>query len=510
VIVLDSGSLKAFSTQGKPLWDYFSRGRLSPFLTRSPEGHCYIARTNGTFIAVNRLGRELWRADLRAPLSGPPVCGWDGRLFVPAGDSVICLTAAGRQLWRRNLGSPMIIPPVPDPDGGIVTALAGGMLLRLGPFGEAQTLYLSAGPRAIAPLGFPGAGGRVLIAYPNGGMELADFRSADFNRGPQPLPRLEGRPLAAAGWGLKAALFLDTGQILGLDGLTGEGLWSARTGIRAGEGQPALIYDERGICLLSRSAAAGFSGEGEALWTLDLEGTSVLPGLGDDGVVYSGGTDWILSAFKPDDRVLRLPQPLSPPEGNYGCGAPPPSSWTGNPMRWEEFVLEEQLRIIRGEMIQGRTGDREIEYAAFLMEIINAGLDPESIRPRPRVHISHRVQSLRLLGLIGSRDTIPFLVRIFTEEREPAVRAAAASAIGLIGQDNGGAAIRAFYNTVSRGNLPEDQVLLALASAAGALSRFSGPPLSGEGIGVLSALNSPLCSNMVRSLARRELESLYK
>jgi outer membrane protein assembly factor BamB len=506
VIVLDSGSLKAFSTQGMPLWDYYSRGRLSPFLTRSPEGHSYIARTNGTFIAVNRVGRELWRRDLRVPLSGPPVRGWDGRLFVPAGDSVFCFTAAGRQLWRRNLDSPMTIPPVLDPDGGIVTALASGVLLRLGPFGESQTLYLSAAPAAIAPLGSPGMGGRVLIAYRNGGMELADFRSADFNRGPQPLPRLEGRPLAAAGWDLRAAVLTDRGQLLGLDCLTRELIWSAD--IRAGEEQPALIYNERGIYVLSRSGAAGFTGEGEPLWRQDLEGTSVIPGLGDDGILYSGGTDWILNAFKPEEQVRRFPPAI--PEGNYGCGAPPPSSWAKNPMRWEEAVLEERLRVINREISRGRTGDQEMEYTAFLMETINAGRDPESIRPRPLVHISRRVRSLQILALIGSRDTVPFLVRIFQEEKEPAVRAAAAAAIGAIGQDNGGMALRAFSNAVSRGNLPEDQVLMAVASAAGALSRFSGPPLSGEGIGVLSALNSPLCSNQVRSLARKELESLSK
>jgi outer membrane protein assembly factor BamB len=515
-VILDSGNLKAFSTGGRPLWTYYSQGRLSPFLTRSPEGHSYIARTGGTLIAVNRVGRELWRNELGAPLSGPPVCGWDGRLFVPAEKSVSCFTAAGRRLWRWPLGSPIVIPPVLDQDGGIITVLESAILLRFSPFGELRTLYLSAVPRAVVPLGFPGNGGRVLIIYDNGGMEFADFRSADFNRGPRPLPPLEGRPLAAAGRGLEAAIILDTGRLLCVRGQSGEEIWSRalRAGeTAAGEEGPALIYDERGIYVLSKSWAAGFTGDGEGLWRRDLGGAGGVPGFGDDGVLYSGGTDWILNAFRMEDRVRRLPLSMygPPPEGNYGGGKPPPSSWTGNPLRWEEDLLEGRLRRIRGDIAQGRVGDREIEYTAFLMETLAAGGDPGSPRAGPLVRLSHRVRALQLLALMGSRDTVPFLARIFEKDREPAVKAAAALAIGAIGQDNEGEALRVFSGAVSRPASPEeDQVLMALASAAGAISRFSGPPLSEGGIRVLSALNSPGRSNRVRSLARRELEGLGK
>jgi outer membrane protein assembly factor BamB len=511
--VLDSGSLKTVSAQGRPLWTYASQGRLTPFLTRSPEGHCYIGRTNGEFIAVNRVGRELWRGNLRAPLSGPAVLGWDGRLFVPGGTWIHCFTAAGRLLWRRQLGLPPVIPPVPDQDGGVILVLANAAALRLGPFGEAQSLYLSALPRAVVPLGSPGNGGRLLILYENGGMELADFRSADFSRGPRPLPRLEERPLAAAGWGLDAAVLLESGRILALKGLTGEPLWSADSLVAVpgrNEPHPALVWDERGIYAFSAAGASGFTRAGGLLWHLDLQDTSSLPGFGDDGILYSGGADWILNAYKLEERVRRLPYAMygPAPEGNYGAGSPPPSSWTGNPMRWEESVLEEQLRTIRGDLLQGRVGERELEYTAFLMETIGAGGDPESSRRRPLVQISHRVRSLELLALMGSRDTVPFLARIFRDDPEPAVRTAAALAIGAIGQDKQGAALDAFAGAVF--SLREEQVMTAVAFAAGALGRFSGPPLNGTGIQILSVLSGPDRPNQVRALAKRELESLIK
>jgi outer membrane protein assembly factor BamB len=82
VAVTDGGNLKSFSSQGTPLWDYYARGRLTPFVSRSREGTSYICRTNGLFIAVNRTGRELWRLDLKSPIVCPVLIGWDGRLFI--------------------------------------------------------------------------------------------------------------------------------------------------------------------------------------------------------------------------------------------------------------------------------------------------------------------------------------------------------------------------------------------------------------------------------------------
>jgi outer membrane protein assembly factor BamB len=515
---MDSGSVKSFSAQGTLLWTFQARGRLSPHVTRSPEGIIYIARTNGIFIALNRAGRELWRINLADPLSGPAVQGWDGRLFIPAGDRIYCLTASGHLLWQRNLGAGIALTPAPDHDGGVMMGLESGVLLRLGPFGEAQTLYLSAVPRAIVPMGPTGEGGRVLIVYPNGGMEGIDFRSADFNRGPQPLPRIEGRPLAAAGWGLRAAVMLEGGRLLGLNGLTGETRWSAEARFPRGTGRqgetegPDLLYDERGVYALSRSGASGFDEEGGLIWRLDLQGTASVPSFGDDGILYSGGEDWILYAFRLEDRVRQVPTSLYGPEpgGTYGTGAPPPSSWTNNPMRWEEISLENQLGAIRRDIAGGRVGERELEYLAYLMETAGAGRDPETFRYRPMVHINHRVRALQLLALIGSRETIPFLTRIFREDRDPAVRAAAANAIGAIGADRDGIALRVFGDAVFSPSLRDEQVMAAVTRATGTLSRFSGPPFSEAGIRILVSLNAPNRPNMVRALAKQELESLGK
>jgi outer membrane protein assembly factor BamB len=441
------------------------------------------------------------------------VFGWDGRIFVPAGNRIFCLTISGRLLWQRNLGTGIALMPVLDHDGGIMLVLADATLLRIGPYGQTLSLYLSALPRVILPLGPGGEGGRVLIFYPNGGVEFADFRSPDFNRGPLPLPRLEGSPLAAASRGLRAALMLEGGRLLGLNGLSGETLWSADSHIRPGTGEkPALLYDERGVYALSGSGASGFTEDGRLIWHLDLRGTASTPSFGDDGVLYSGGADWIFYAFKLEDRVRHLPQSVfgPRPEGDYGIGTPPPSSWTNNPMRWEETLLESQLTTIRRDLAEGQVGIRELEYIAYLMEIAGAGQDPDSSHYSPLAPVRQRVDSLELLALIGSRELVPFLARIFREDPDPVVKNAAAHAIGAIGADYEGVALSAFFDQVFSVNFREEQVMLAVASATGALCRYSGPPLSDLGIRILSNLNLPNRPNYVRNLAKRELETLGK
>jgi outer membrane protein assembly factor BamB len=51
VVVLDGGHIKAYTLDGKALWDYYAKGKLAPYVSRSREGTCYIYRTDGTLIA---------------------------------------------------------------------------------------------------------------------------------------------------------------------------------------------------------------------------------------------------------------------------------------------------------------------------------------------------------------------------------------------------------------------------------------------------------------------------
>jgi outer membrane protein assembly factor BamB len=514
VMVCEGGMLKAFSWQGQPLWTYTTRGRFAPFVTRSREGTSYVSRTNGALIAVNRTGRELWQLSLGENLSWPVLSGWDGRIFVFTGKRIACYTAAGRLLWRRTLESPPALEPVLDQRGGFITVLENGDLLRADPFGAFSFRRLTAIPAAI--LSLRPSGGRepsIFIAYANGSLELAAENS-------QPAPKvletvLPGRPLAAAAREGHIALTLEDGRLILIEGSGGKILWTGRSHITAGEisgraGEIAMIYDERGIYVLTKNGAAGFAEDGRRFWVIRVNGSPALPAFSDEGVLYSGGGDWILYAYRPEERVRSQRQSLygPAPEGSYGLGNPPPSSQADYPFRFDEDELNRRMDRIREDIELGRVGENERDHVAWLMEV--AGSLPNPVPSgSPAVQVRHRAEAARLLAFLGSRETIPFLANLFNRDPDPSVKAAAAEAIGRIGVDPEGRAIRAFTNAVfPPAPIGDSQVLSAIAAATGALCRFSGPPLSEAGIHILSALGADSRPPAVKAQARKELESL--
>jgi outer membrane protein assembly factor BamB len=508
VVALDSGSIKAYSSGGRPLWAYNAGGRISPHVSRSREGTCYLSRTSGVFIAVNRAGRELWRRSPGAPLSGPAVPGWDGRIFVPTGKRLSCYTNSGNLLWRKEFDSPMALQPRPGMRGGILTVLESGELLFVDPFGRIAGYRLSAVPRAVVPVG--GAGGdRALALYPSGAAELIDPENP--GRRPYVLPRLPAPPLAAESRGNQAAVLMEDGGVILVSGEDGSFLWTGESHTGGAGTQAAMIFDERGVYVLSRQGAAGFTADGRRLWFIRLDGAASIPAFGDDGILYSGGGDWILYAYKLEDRVRQRKQSLfgPAPEGSYGTGNPPPSPWADFYYRFDEKELDTQLDLVEKAIREGQVGEEELAFTAYLMEAAGAGAENPQGSPRSPVQVRHRVRALRLLSLIGSGETVPFLSRLFSRDGEPLIRAAAAEAIGGIGLDPDGLALRSFMNSlVSPSSSRDEQVQLAIAAAAGALCRFSGPPLSDTGIKILNLLTVDSRPGLVRQRAWRELASL--
>ncbi len=522
-VLSEDGVLRCFGTDGKELWTADIRGRPTPHLTRSREGTSYLGLRNGTLLAVNRSGRELWRTVLGTPLSAGLVLGWDGRIFVSEAGALSCYTAAGFRLWRRDLGAPFAVPPVADGAGGLLAALDGGTLLRIDPYGRVRREALSAEAAALAPVrpaalreppspvgvgsaaGPPEGGGPpAAVFYRDGRAEIRDGGGTAAS-----LPPLPGRPVAAAGRGSRAAVLLQDGTVALASAETGDYLWVGTAAAADGGGR--LLYDERGIYALSSTGAAGFAEDGRRLWLLGLRGSAGLPAFGDEGILYSGGADWILYAYRLEGRVLRAePSPFGPePEGRYG--PPAPSPWADDPFGHEEAAVDRVLDEIAAAVRAWNIGEREEDYLAYLMEIAGKGVPRTALRPGtpPIVSPERRVRALTLLSIIGSRETVPFLAELFRRDAETAVAAAAAEALGRIGVDGEGQAMAAFAAAVLPPRAVRDErVLVSVAGAVGALCRFSGPPLSDAGVRLLVALSSDDRPPAVRSRAREELATL--
>ena len=506
VVALDGGNIRAYSTAGKPMWSFTARGKISPYVTRSREGTSYLSRTNGIFIAVNRAGRELWRYTLDDPLCARVITGWDGRLFVPTEKKLYCFTASGTLLWSKILESPISIAPKLDKSGNIFLALKNGEILKIDPFCNTQVWRTSETPAVIISIDQK----RILAFYKDGTMEEIGasqdwFISAQSGVQPLVLPRLQASPLAAVCRGDYIAVTMSDGRITVLSIEEKKIVWTGDTHIRetaksgvVPETEAEMLYDERGIYVLSKNGASCFSSEGKRFWFTYLKNAASVPAFGDDGVLYSGGKDWILYAYKIEDRVLpeknALFGPL--PEGSYGMGRP-------HTFETSEIPLNEQERKIKLETIgkavkEGKIGTNEPEWTGFLLNVSAGTEEP----------IQFRIAAINLLGKIGSHETVPWLVNIFQKSGEPTIKSTAIKAIGDIGVDPHGFAIRTFLHSINQNNIKDDQVLSAIAAATGSLCRFSGPPLSETGIKILNLLAAGSQPPATRRQAGRELASM--
>jgi len=530
LVVTDGGNLKSFSWQGTPLWDFYARGRLTPHVSRSREGTSYVCRTNGVLIAVNRSGRELWALSLKSPLVSPVLTGWDGRLFVFTAGEITCLTASGYTLWSKVLEKKIIHTPINDALGGFIILLEDGEVRRYSQYGNVFSYKSTRGvPNALASLEIDDSQLTILLLHENN-LELVSVSENSFLQGTHISLRgildLPSPPVSAIGRKGEAAVLLNDGRVALISLKKLDIIWVAVSHASAGElrdsitrngttgsTEPSaeLLFDERGIFLVTKSGATGFTSDGRRLWTIRLRGTSSLPSFGDDGILYSGGTDWVLYAYRLEDRVRAKKRLLygEAQEGSYGLGNPGPSSMAGYYFRFSETEMNARLNEIRNAIKEGNVGANEREYAAWLMETsgsLIANLRAE--KPLP-VQAFYRVEAARLLGYIGSRETVPFLADLFRRDPELAVKAAAAEAIGRIGVDPDGTALWAFQREIySIPKNADDALLTAIASATGALCRFSGPPLSEAGVRILTALSSGSLPGTARRQAQREIRSL--
>jgi len=514
VVALDGGNIRAYSTTGTPMWNYSARGRISPYITRSREGTSYFSRTNGILIAVNRVGRELWRHNLESPLTANVVVGWDGRLFVPTEKKITCFTASGSLLWARTFESPIAIAPKLDRHGGIIFALESRDVFSIDPFGNFKTWPLSKSPVVLLSIDRQ----QILALHADGTLEILGATSEWFisaqasasvsgqsESHTSPLPELPSTPIAAAGRGNVFAVALNDGKVALVSLDERRVLWSGDSHIKEAinngtrpDLEVEMLYDERGIYLLSRNGATSFSHDGRRLWYMFLQNVAAVPAFGGDGVLYVGGRDWILYAYKIEDRILSGRENLYGPEpdGIYGTGSPHVSFLPELPL--SEAAIRMGLEEAASAINYGKVGADELEWVSFLM-VVSAS----------RYNIQYRISALQLLGKIGSQETIPWLTNFFRRESEPLLKASAAYAIGAIGVDPQGIAIRAFLDFVSPvGRIRDERVLEAVASATGDLCRFSGPPLSQTGVRILSLLSTDSHPRSVSNRAKRELESL--
>jgi len=526
VLVGENGTVRSFFMSSTPLWNFDARGTAVPYIARSYEAATYVCNSDGVFMAINRVGRELWRLNLGKPISYPPVVGWDGRVFISLDSTMTCRTASGNGLWTIDLESPIAFAPILDKTGSVATVLQNMDFVKVHQFSHVERIRLNRLPVLIVSLDEGNMQSYVLF-YQSGEMEKV-YYNAGVRRGNrltrQNFRSLPAAPVAAESRGAQFAVTLRDGRILCFNA-QGETLWTRNTHEAAEERGPAnltidqakMIFDERGVYTVTIRGISAFTAEGRRRFVHRLQTVSSgVPALCDEGLLWACGTDNILRVYKVDVRQRTTPRNRfygHEPEGDYGMGNPPPSPWVGDASRYHDInqdrMYEEMLAAIRN----GQIGVMEPVYVAYMMEMIGFFIGNPHYSPvRPAVKPTQRVRLINLLALVGSRETIPFLWNIFDRDVEPSVRSACAEAIGRIGVDPTGRSFHSYNFLLSPNNPNVDpQLVLAASSSIANLCRFSGPPLAPEGIRVLRYFsNLPSIPNRVKEQIRNELDGLFR
>ena len=534
MVITDGGLLSAYSAQGDPLWTFNARGRVSPFISRSREGMTYLARNTGQLIAVARTGREIWRVNLGSPLVSPVLTGWDGRIFAFTQGRITCLSPSGNTLWTRRIEGETLIGPIRDNGGGIIMVQEEGNIIRVDPFGTVSLWNTGDSPSAIASLQLGTLGHSILLFYEeerriellypshNGLEVLYPPPKEEDSEDDTPEDTLEEAPeepeihplelpshvIAAQGRGPEAVLVLADGSMALISLRTRTIPWIGQSHLRPGE-MPAraqeieLQYDDRGIYAFTRFGATGYNTQGMLLWFMRLRGASGLPSLGAEGILFSGGQDWVLYAYHMEDRVVANQHLIygGDIEGSYGLGNLP----SGFPFQFEDREILNRFQEIRRAIRTGTVGGNERFYINFLMEISGS----VTLQRFTTWGVHYREEATRLLGFIGTREIVPYLTDLFLRDPEPVIKAAAASALGMVGLDPNGIVLRAFENALyPPQSIRDEAVLTAIALSTGSLCRYGGPPLADAAVRILARLARDDMPGRTQLQARLELNNL--
>jgi len=525
VVACAGGDIKSFYMSGTPLWNFDPREASTPFLARSVEGATYVCNTSGVFRTINRVGRELWRVDLGKAITYPPVVGWDGRIFIPVESQLFCRNAAGTPLWSLDLGSPIAAPPKLDHAGSFAAVLQNRDFVRVGQFSTVERVRLDEQPLLIVSLKSENQDSYILL-YQSGRMEKLIYNGNDAKGGRisrERFPSLPAAPVSAASRENNFAVTLRDGRVFCYSE-SGQVLWNGNSHeTQAEKGQanldPAratMVFDDRGIYSISTRGVTCFALDGRRRFIHKMTEASSVPAFSDEGLLYVCGKDKFFHTYKLDSKqrnVIRSKYYGPEPEGTYGMGNPPPSPWFDDGRRFQDDQLAYMYNRIEKAIDSGQIGEAEPAYTGYLIEMIGFFLnDPHYSKVRPLLKPQSHIALIQLLGRIGSRETITFLYTIFDRYHEPTVKAACAEAIGKIGVDPYGNTFESYNYLLAANNPNRDPYLIMSATRSIAnLCRFSGPPLSGEGIVLLRFFsNFSWLPNNVKAQIRTELDSLYR
>lgn len=468
-------------------------------------GRALLPASDGSLVMVNRAGLEVWRVKPGESVIRAPVFGADGRFFAAAGSRVLCYSASGRLLWFAEPPAPIAAGPVvrftPSGKTRVSLALRDGNVLEYAEDGTP----LAALPGAEAPSAWCGLGDGLLLGYRDGTVLARGGEGREVFR-----TRLAAPVLAAAGDGDAAWLLLAGGKVvrMGADGRPGA---VANTGVP--DAREIRVFPQR-VLVLGPRGVASLAKDGQVYRDLALRHAPRMPAVTASGIVLSAGEDWILYAYRFEGP---LGEPALPAPGYVDFSAARARAdeeafW--NPGFGDDAALRELRRIeksLGSASIGAEEGDAllfcsavALGYGAREASVYGGSAPPG---PRPSGALP-RALACDILGMLGSPRAVPVLTEAYLRDPEPSVRSSAARAIGRIGLDLTGEALRAFQGAADREFFLDEPGALATIDAVEGIYRALGELSDTGGVRAVLRLADKPYGPAVRSRALAALRRL--
>jgi hypothetical protein len=416
------------------------------------------------------------------------VSAWSARImvavFMLCSGRMFAQTVVSTPVWRGALGGMVLCPPT-SMDGAIVAVCEGGFVRSFSYDGRdlwtfrirgKLAPFVTRGPDGISWVAEDEADGpRKLIALNRVGRKVSELVFAEPFSAP-PEAGLDGR------------IFVPFGETVVTYSFRGQKLGESKRGEVSYNGFSPLKPPVYPHVTLTMTRAEGRRPGSE--WALDIIGAAALPAYNEDGLVIVGGQNWILAAYRVEDPPL--------------ASAEPPETYKlANRIATPDSISIESITVA---LDRGMVGGNERAFASFLMDRSRTTATPRL----PAAAIEERIAALTLLGRLGSSEYMPFLVDVLSRETVPAIKAAAARAIGTIGIDRDGRAMSALMNeALPVFPLSDSLVLNAVADAVGKLILVNGPPVYNQGSAILGAFFSQQNFPRLRNRAAYWLDQLF-
>jgi hypothetical protein len=469
-------------------------------------GRVLLPAQDGSLLLVNRAGVEVYRVRPGASVTEPAVFGADGRFFVAAGARLMAYSAAGRRLWSVDLGAPAARGPsvryAPSDGARIAVALRDGSVREYDEYGSLKAKVEAGNPVAIlSPLGDD-----LLVIRSGGFASIRDGEGHELAK-----TRLSSTPLAASGDENAAWMLFPQGLLVRMeaDGKLGSTINTGVPDARAVE-----VFRER-VLVLGNRGVASVSKTGEVFRDLALRNAPRLPAATASGLVVSAGEDWILYAYHFERN---LGDPPLPPLGAVDFAAARARAdeeafW--NPDFASDDGIMGELGRIEKSAESDSIGAGEADALGFCSAIaMGYGVREASpyggaapAGPRPSSALP-RATACDILGTLGSPRAVSALTEVYLHDPDPVVRASAAQAIGAIGLDPSGEALRAFQWAADREFFLDDRGAMATLDAVAGIYRALGELSDTAGIHAAMKLAGKPYSSAVRNRALAVLRRL--